>query len=59
MTVHLVVSGATRATFTIDYLLTVGNVVASTASTSHACVNRDGRPVRLPAWLKDMVAELP
>lgn len=58
-TVHLVVSGATRATFTIDYLLTVGNVVASTASTSHACVNRDGRPVRLPAWLKDMVAELP
>ncbi len=59
VTVHLVVSGATRATFTIDYLLTVGNVVASTASTSHACVNRDGRPVRLPAWLKDMVAELP
>ena len=58
--VHLVVSGATRATFSIDYLLTVddpeGNPsVRSTARTVHGCVNRDGRPVRLPGWLKEMV----
>lgn len=63
VTVHLVISGATRATFAIDYLLTVGDAtegsfVRSTARTVHGCVNRDGRPVRLPAWLKDMVADL-
>lgn len=58
VTVHLRVTSATRATFTIDYLLTVGGEVASTASTSHACVNRSGRPVRLPTWLSELVAPL-
>ena len=63
VTVHLVVSAATRATFTIDYLLTVGEpsderFVRSTARTVHGCVNAAGRPVRLPGWLKDMVAGL-
>ena len=60
VTVHLVVSGATRATFSIDYLLTVDDAegkpsVRSKARTVHGCVNRDGRPVRLPGWLKEMV----
>lgn len=58
VTVHLVVSAATRATFTIDYLLTVGDTVVSTASTAHACVNRAGRPMRLPSWLSELVAPL-
>ncbi len=60
VTVHLVVSAATRATFSIDYLLTVDDAsgerhVRSTARTVHGCVNREGRPVRLPGWLKEMV----
>lgn len=63
VTVHLSLASATRATFTIDYLLTVGDPAAdgairSTARTVHGCVNQNGRPVRLPAWLKEMVAEL-
>ena len=63
VTVHLALSSATRATFAIDYLLTVGDpsadgAIRSTARTVHGCVNAKGRPVRLPAWLKEMVAEL-
>lgn len=58
VTVHLRVTGATRATFTIHYLLMVGPTVTSTASTVHGCVNRAGRPVRLPAWLSELVAPL-
>ena len=49
--VHLVMGGATRATFQIAYLLTVDGQVRATAVTVHGCVNTDGRPVRLPAWL--------
>lgn len=60
VTVHLHVSSATRATFSIDYLLTVGDTtskasIRSTARTVHGCVGPSGRPVRLPAWLKAMV----
>lgn len=60
VTVHLAMSAATRATFSIDYLLTVDGAsgeptVRSTARTVHGCVNREGRPVRLPSWLKEMV----
>ena len=56
VTVHLALSSATRATFGIDYLLTVGGEIRSTASTMHACVNPNGRPVRMPAWLGELVA---
>ena len=55
VTVHLALSSATRATFGIDYLLTVGGEIRSTASTTHACVNPNGRPVRMPAWLGELV----
>ena len=58
VTVHLRVTSATRASFTIQYLLTVAGTVTSTATTVHACVNGDGRPVRLPGWLSDLVAPL-
>lgn len=63
VTVHLTLSSATRATFTIDYLLTVGDPSASsslrsTARTVHGCVNQLGRPVRLPSWLKELVSHL-
>ena len=58
VTVHLRVTSATRASFTIQYLLTVAGTVTSTATTVHACVNDKGRPVRLPGWLSDLVAPL-
>ena len=51
VTVHLRLASLTRATFQIAYLLTVAGEVRSTAVTVHGCVNADGRPVRMPAWL--------
>ena len=49
--VHLVLGAATRTTFQIAYLLTVGDEVRATAVTVHGCVTAAGRPVRLPVWL--------
>jgi len=52
--VHLSVAAASRATFQMAYLLTVGGAVRATAATAHGAVNPEGRPVRLPAWLAEM-----
>ena len=49
--VSLRLGAATRASFQIAYLLTVGDEVRATAVTVHGCVNADGRAVRMPAWL--------
>lgn len=49
--VHLRLGAATRATFQMAYLLTVDDEVRATAVTVHGCVNEEGRPVRMPAWL--------
>jgi acyl-CoA thioester hydrolase len=49
--VHLRLGAATRATFQMAYLLTVHDEVRATAVTVHGCVNAQGRPVRMPAWL--------
>ena len=49
--VHLMVSAVTRATFQLEYLLTVEGEVRATAATAHGAVNSAGRPVRLPTWL--------
>jgi acyl-CoA thioester hydrolase len=49
--VHLVVGGATRATFQLAYLLLVDGTPHATAVTVHGCVDPNGRPVRMPAWL--------
>lgn len=49
--VHLTTVQATRTTFEIAYLLTVDGVASATAVTVHGCLDRAGRPVRLPSWL--------
>jgi acyl-CoA thioester hydrolase len=54
VTVHLRMGAASRATFQMAYLLTVGDEVRATAVTVHGCVNAQGRPVRMPAWLLDL-----
>jgi acyl-CoA thioester hydrolase len=51
VTVRLRVGGASRATFQVAYLLTVAGRPRATAVTVHGCVDRDGRPQRMPAWL--------
>jgi acyl-CoA thioester hydrolase len=52
--VHLVLGAATRATFQMGYLLQVAGQTRASAVTVHGCVDRDGRPVRMPAWLGDL-----
>jgi acyl-CoA thioester hydrolase len=49
--ISLVVGEVTRATFQIAYLLRVANEVRATAVTVHGCVDRRGRPMKLPAWV--------
>ncbi len=51
--VHLVVATRTRATFTLAYLLRVGERACATAVTAHGAVDAGGRPVRLPRWLAE------
>ena len=54
--VHLRLGAATRATFQIAYLLTVDGEACASAVTVHGCVNAQGRPVRMPAWLLDLAS---
>lgn len=49
--VHVAVGAVTRTTFQIAYLLCVDATPVATAVTVHGCVNPDGRPVRMPAWI--------
>lgn len=49
--VHLALVAATRTTFQMAYLVTVGEVAAATAVTVHGMVTVAGRPTRLPDWL--------
>jgi len=51
--VALRVVAATRATFQIAYLVSVAGEVRATAVTVHGCVDRRGRPARLPAWVAE------
>jgi acyl-CoA thioester hydrolase len=58
VTVHVRLADATRATFQMAYLLTVGGSeappgasVRATGVTVHGCTTTAGRPTRLPAWL--------
>jgi acyl-CoA thioester hydrolase len=50
--VSLIVGAVTRATFQIAYLLRVEAEVRANAVTVHGCVDRRGRPARLPAWVR-------
>ena len=52
--VHVVVAAVERASFQMSYLLTVHGEVHATGVTAHGCVTSDGRPTRLPAWLRDL-----
>jgi len=54
VTVHLVLGQATRASFQMGYLLTVSGERRATAVTVHGCVDGQGRPVRMPGWLREL-----
>jgi acyl-CoA thioester hydrolase len=50
--VHVAMGPITRATFQMVYLLTVSGVIHSTGITVHGAVTPEGRPTRLPEWLR-------
>jgi len=60
MTVHLRLAAVTRATFQMAYLITVdgaddaSETVRATGVTVHGCTTLEGRPTRLPAWLREL-----
>jgi acyl-CoA thioester hydrolase len=58
LSVHLTLAAATRTTFQMAYLLTVGVTTAATAVTVHGMVNANGRATRLPAWLVELGASI-
>ncbi len=53
--VSLLIGAVTRTTFQIAYLLSVDGEVMATAVTVHGCVDRRGRPARLPEWVEEKV----
>lgn len=50
--VHVAIAAVERASFQMGYLLTVDGEVRLTATTAHGCITPDGRPTRLPDWLR-------
>lgn len=52
--VHVRVATVERASFQMSYLLTVESEVRATGVTAHGCVTPQGRPTRLPDWLRQM-----
>ena len=52
--VHAGIATITRTLIEIAYLVTVGDDVVLTGVTTHACVNPEGRPMRVPEWLLDL-----
>ncbi len=54
--VSLVIGAVTRTTFQIAYLVTAGGEARATAVTVHGCVDGQGRPARLPAWVSEEFA---
>lgn len=51
--IGVVVADTARAWFQIAYLLTVDGAVRATAVTVHGAVGNEGRPQRLPDWLRE------
>ena len=52
--VHVDLARVDRASFQMGYLLTVDGEVRATGVTAHGAVTPDGRPVRLPTWLREL-----
>jgi acyl-CoA thioester hydrolase len=54
--VRVMVGSAGAATFQMNYLVGCDGQTSATALTVHGVVDGRGRPTRLPAWLRDLVA---
>lgn len=54
--VHVTLASVERASFQMGYLLTVEGEERATGVTAHGAVTPDGRPTRLPGWLRELGA---
>ena len=52
--VHVNLAKVERASFQMGYMLTVEGEERASGITAHGAVTPDGRPTRLPAWLREM-----
>lgn len=52
--IHLALRSVTRTTFQMHYLLSVAGELRATGVTVHGSLTVDGRPTRLPAWLREL-----
>lgn len=52
--VHVNLAAVDRASFQMGYLLTVDGEERATGVTAHGAVTPDGRPTRLPGWLREL-----
>lgn len=55
--VHVALAWVKGATFQMSYLLAVGGEPRAIAVTVHGVVDRDGRAVRTPGWLSQLVGD--
>jgi acyl-CoA thioester hydrolase len=53
--VAVMVGSAGAATFQMNYLVACDGQASATGVTVHGVVDERGRPIRLPAWLRDLV----
>ena len=53
--VHTTMESVERASFQMAYLLTVDGEIRATGVTAHGCVTPEGRPTRLPQWLREFL----
>jgi acyl-CoA thioesterase FadM len=53
------VASAGGATFQMSYLVGSGGVTSATCVTVHGVVDGQGRPTRVPGWLRELVAGSP
>ena len=54
LTVHVALAAVARASFQMAYLVAIGTAAHATGVTVHGCTTTEGRPTRLPAWLRKM-----
>ncbi len=52
--VHVNLASVERASFQMGYLLTVDGEIRASGVTAHGAVTPEGRPTRLPSWLRDL-----
>ncbi len=54
--VGLTVGAMTRTAFQVGYLLVADGETCATATSVHAAIDPQGRPVRLPSWMPTVAA---